>query len=390
MLQLIKSPVEPSRDFYLNLPALPEYTQMADSRYYQDVPDDWVVVMTDVKGSTVAIERGHYKEVNMVGVSSIVAVQNALPGFGFPFVFGGDGATMAVPMNDLAVVRGALSLVRRIAELNFGLTLRVALIPVLDLRLRGKMVKCAKLQISDTQTLALVRGDGWSLAESLLKSDESKYALPEDEPVAGNVAGLECRWNPLAARQDEVMALIIQARVTGPEAERVFRDILSETLSPVHRPIQRDALRLAWPPKHLWAEAKMVKQAMGPRFYYFVAMLIKQAVQMVYVAWRERPAGRANPIQYLRELTENTDYVKFDECLRMVIDVSAAQKQRLLAKLDHHVQAGHIDYGHHADRHALMTCFIEGPGKHIHFIDAAGGGYALAAQRLKESVRARG
>ena len=390
MLQLLKTPSTDDRTFYADLPALPEYTQMVDSRYYRDLPDDWVVVMTDVKGSTRAIAEGRYKEVNMIGVSTIVAVQNALKGFAFPFVFGGDGATLAVPAADAAVVRGALSLVREVASQQFQLDLRVALIPVLDLKLRGARVMCAKLRISATQTLALVRGDGWTLAEALLKDPGQPFALPADEPTRGDFAGLECRWNPLPAHQAEVMALIVQSRTTGARSEQVFREILNETIAAEFKPVRRETLKLSWPPKYLWAEACVRERRALGRIVYFAKILFKVALQIGYVAWRERPAGRATPIQYLSELTENTDYVKFDECLRMVIDISTEQKERLLAKLEQYARAGDIDYGYHSDRHALMTCFIEGPGKHIHFIDAAGGGYALAAQSLKDSKRARG
>jgi len=36
-----------------------------------------------------------------------------------------------------------------------------------------------------------------------------------------------------------------------------------------------------------------------------------------------------------------------------------------------------------------MTCFVEGlqPGQHVHFIDGSGGGYAMAAKRLKAQRR---
>jgi hypothetical protein len=40
-----------------------------------------------------------------------------------------------------------------------------------------------------------------------------------------------------------------------------------------------------------------------------------------------------------------------------------------------HVSRGEILYGYH--------CYIQGPHKHIHFVDAAGGGYAMAAKQLK-------
>ena len=378
-----------SRLYYAEMPEAPEYARMVDARYYADLPEDWTIVMTDVKGSTRAIEEGRYKDVNMIGVSTIVAVQNALADRRFPYVFGGDGATLAIPSADVAVARNALSLVRRVAADQFGMNLRVALIPVTTLRAAGGVLSCAKLRISTTQTLALVRGTGWAMAEEWMKTREADFGLPAEDLGHGEFTGLECRWNPLPAKKDEVIALIVQARVTGARAEEIFRDILTQILDPEFQPIRMDTIKLRWPPQYLYAEAKVRVRGMFTRVFYYLAMSAKVLLQVAYVAWRERPAGRAQPITYLRELTENTDYVKFDESLRMVIDVSTEQKIRLLANLEAYARAGEIDYGYHADRNALMTCYIEGPDKHIHFVDAAGGGYALAAKRLKESKRAR-
>ncbi len=60
------------------------------------VPDDWVIVIGDIEGSTEQVE-GRYKSVNLVGAAVIAAVLNALPDLDIPFVFGGDGAALVVP-----------------------------------------------------------------------------------------------------------------------------------------------------------------------------------------------------------------------------------------------------------------------------------------------------
>ena len=56
--------------------------------------------MADVVQSTKAIAENRYKAVNMAGAAVIVAVTNALGDREFPFVFGGDGASFAVPAAD--------------------------------------------------------------------------------------------------------------------------------------------------------------------------------------------------------------------------------------------------------------------------------------------------
>lgn len=53
-------------------------------------------MVTDVRGSTGAIEDGRYRDVDALGVASIIALCNALPELDLPYVFGGDGATLLV------------------------------------------------------------------------------------------------------------------------------------------------------------------------------------------------------------------------------------------------------------------------------------------------------
>lgn len=376
-----------SKDFFKSLQPLNDYSLMIEGQYYKDLPQDWCVVLTDVKNSTQAIEAGRYKEVNMVGVSCIIAVQNALEDLEIPFVFGGDGATLAVPMSEAAKIKEALSHTRAVALKHFALGLRIAVIPVSEILKSGAALKVAKLTISDGHHLALIRGDGWTLAEKWMKERESDFDLPTDYPTGGDHDGLECRWNPLPARQSEVMAIIVQSRRSGESGLQTYRDILREILNPELRPISPSELKLAWPPKYLMQEARM----RAPKFFARIKYIFKgysiSLLHFLVLKLRGEKKNISDPIPYLNELTQNTDYLKFDECLRVVIDVSTGQKKSLLQRLEKHYQDGDIFYGTHSDACALMTCYIQGPKKHLHFVDAGGGGYAMAAKQLKAQKR---
>ncbi len=59
--------------FYRDLRAFSDARQICDAHHYTEVPDGWVVVITDVEGSTKAIEAGRYKDVNLVGAATITA-----------------------------------------------------------------------------------------------------------------------------------------------------------------------------------------------------------------------------------------------------------------------------------------------------------------------------
>ena len=75
---------------------------------YLQLPEDWWVVVTDVKGSTKAIEAGRYRDINAIGGSTIAAVINAVKPLKVPYVFGGDGASFCIPSNALTDVKKAL------------------------------------------------------------------------------------------------------------------------------------------------------------------------------------------------------------------------------------------------------------------------------------------
>jgi hypothetical protein len=96
-------------------------------------------------------------------------------------------------------------------------------------------------------------------------------------------------------------------------------------------------------------------------------------------------AGGFVPQVYLKQVVENSDFRKFDDGLRMVIDctlqLAAEIEQRLVAA----AADGIVSYGLHTQDAAMITCFTPSPsrGDHVHFIDGAGGGYALAATALK-------
>jgi Protein of unknown function (DUF3095) len=95
--------------------------------------------------------------------------------------------------------------------------------------------------------------------------------------------------------------------------------------------------------------------------------------------------GRFSPEKYARELVENSDFRKFDDTLRMVIDCTVALADEVEAELSKAAAAGTVRFGLHRQDKAMMTCFTPSPiqSNHVHFIDGALGGYTTAAVALK-------
>jgi len=83
----------------------------------------------------------------------------------------------------------------------------------------------------------------------------------------------------------------------------------------------------------------------------------------------------------------NNDFRKFDETLRMVLDVSDHELSRVSAMLEAERGQGTLAYGTHRAGAALITCLVKSyHGEHLHFVDGADGGYALAAKQLKQQL----
>ena len=86
-----------SDDFYRDLIGFEGFSHITAPEHYRDAPEEWYVLLTDVMGSTQAIEAGKYKEVNLIGAAAIMAMLNVAEGHDLPYVFGGDGTTMLIP-----------------------------------------------------------------------------------------------------------------------------------------------------------------------------------------------------------------------------------------------------------------------------------------------------
>ncbi|GAB4422788.1 MAG: hypothetical protein OHK0011_02130 [Turneriella sp.] len=83
----------------------------------------------------------------------------------------------------------------------------------------------------------------------------------------------------------------------------------------------------------------------------------------------------------------SSDYKKFDGMLKMVISGSPAARAGLVRELDRLKAENKLQYGIHVSDRALLTCLLHADSaQEVHFVDAADGGYALAAKMLKEQL----
>ena len=150
----------PPADFYANLPVFRDFTAVMDPGLFRPLPGDWVVGTADVVQSTKAIAENRYKAVNMAGAAVIVAVTNALGEREFPFVFGGDGASFAVPAETADAARKALAETATWVKEDLDLTLRIGMVPIAEIRSHGLDVRVARYAPSENISIAMFSGGG--------------------------------------------------------------------------------------------------------------------------------------------------------------------------------------------------------------------------------------
>lgn len=378
-------------EFYESVPTIDRFELVGDLKRYVPLPDGWHIGVADVESSTKAIAAGRYKAVNMVGASVIAGVMNALGTRRFPFAFGGDGASIAVPGESAATTREALARVRRYARESLDLELRVGLVPIEAVRAAGHDVRVARLGVSKDVSFALFSGHGVMWAERELKA--GRIGLPEAPAGAWpDLAGLSCRWEPIKARNGHIVSLI--AVPAAGASDRQFADLVTRISSIVDAapdrgvPLSTETMEFSLRREGIAIEASS-RRGRFARWFTYLNLLGQQIAGYVVFASGRR-VGNFDPDHYKRVSVANSDFRKFDDGLRMTLDCDAAVEARIRSALEKAHAQGIANYGLHVQDAALMTCLVPSvmTDDHMHFIDGAAGGYAEAAAMLKRQVAA--
>ncbi|WII72994.1 DUF3095 domain-containing protein [Bdellovibrio sp. 22V] len=383
--------MESYKSFLERVPVFDDFLNIANSNYFVAVPSDWALILTDVKGSTKAVQAGRYQDVNMVGAASITALLNEFNNRNLPFVFGGDGATLLVPPELKKDAAAVLRRVQRWAQKEFGFELRGHYFELAEIYSSGQQLLIGKYQLSKGNEIYQFRGGALSVADERMKSlnggMEVRPARLEKQP---NLTGLSCRWLPLKTQRGTVLTVL--AKATGPKeaqfseyglALATIREILGGDFRNAC-PTQEGALSVTWPPKTLFAEAKAL-----PGFYPLRVGRTLLRTLFSFALFRFNiSVGGFSPGRYRSEMISNSDFQKFDDILRMVLDCSNTQADKIEKFLLEREQAGALKFGVHRSSEALMTCLVHSASQnqHLHFIDGAHGGYTLAAVQLKRKA----
>src|SRR5436189_1989249 len=251
-----------SETFYGSIPVFRGFTKLMDPALYSPLPADWSIGVADIVESTKAISQARYKAVNMAGAAVIAAVTNALDGREFPFVFGGDGASFAVSPSDLARARDALAATAAWVREDLDLVMRVALVPVKDIRAQGLDVRVARFGPSANLSYAMFSGGGLGWTDGAMKRGEFAVdaAPPGTQP---DLSGLSCRFEEIPSTRG-VMLSVLVSPAKGADAA-TFRKTIEDIIGLVERspdagrPVPSDGPPLRWPPQGVEYEARAAR-----------------------------------------------------------------------------------------------------------------------------------
>jgi hypothetical protein len=377
--------------FIETLPIFAKFEGVADAGNYRPLPDNWALATADIVGSTKAIEAGRYKSVNTAGASVISALLNTLARRDLPFVLGGDGALVAFPGSAREETRAALAAVQAWVADELDLTMRAAIVPMEDIRAQGLDVRVARFQASDEVFYAMFAGGGASWAEAEMKA--GRYRIdPAPSGTRPDLTGLSCRWNPIAAHNGEIVSVIaVPAQSGNADAfRRLVADIvaLAGEQERAGHPVPVGGPDSGTSAQAIDIEARAAAPK-GRRLQRKLRILAETAVVLFGDTFNMK-LGRFDARQYKRDVAQNSDFRKFDDGLKMTIDVDATVLRKIEDRLMEAKRAGICIYGLHRQNSALMTCIVGSPFQrdHVHFVDGAAGGYAMAAASLKAKMAA--
>lgn len=380
--------------FYDQLASVSHLDDALDPAHYRHAPDDWHLALTDIEGSTNAIERGLQKSVNMIAASCIAAVRNICIGMEVPYLFGGDGATLLIPPDHAPAALAALSGLRAFVKSNAGLTLRVGAIRVGDLRAHGFEVMVARYEASPGNSFAMFRGGGVGFLDLVLKGRHPTVSsdvviVPEAE-AAPDLSGLSCLWEPIASKNGCMVSLVATMPTADGDYRPILRrllDIAGEDTHPASTERLEATLRGKWLPSDeslgMEVAASGATTTLGRLGVRLGVMLVAVAAQLsLRLGVR---FGIIDAKRYIRETTRNSDFCKVDGALQMVIDCTPAALAEIETYMQELEASGAVTFGIHVSDSAVMTCLVKSfsEGHHVHFIDGAGGGYTRAAKVMK-------
>jgi hypothetical protein len=217
-----------------------------------------------------------------------------------------------------------------------------------------------------------------------------EFAVPKASPgTQPDLTGLSCRFEEIPSVHGLILSvLVVPMGGADPKAfRRLIEDVvaLAERSPDAGRPVPPGGPPLRWPPAGAEFEARAQRggSLLKRRAFVLANTLFAYLVMRFGIS-----VGGFVPKTYVQQVVENSDFRKYDDGLRMILDCTPELERALTQLLVQAAAAGIARYGLHRQDAAMMTCFTPSAlrSDHVHFIDGARGGYASAATALKATA----
>ena len=379
-------------EFYRKLPkhSLPLTELLKDESLFIGVPKNWHIVVTDIEGSSKAVENGQHNDINLTATGSIITVLNKIKtidtAIKIPYFFGGDGATFIIPNSIITPITTALNTYSVHIKKTLGLNLRVGTVILEEVYKNNVTLRIAKLKHNKYLTTPIVLGNGLKFAEKIIKSSfKSDYALEVNTKV--NLTGMECRWDEIMPKKpdNKVICLLVSCSDETKQAE-IFNSIMIEInyifgSLDERRPITTLELKLN-------TSLEKIRKEMITRIGKFDRKyLIRNWLITVFGKYYFKFFAEGK--QYLFRVTQLSDTLMLDGSINTVISGNTKQINKFQIFLDTLESQKKIIYGMHVTHASIMSCYVQDrEDNHIHFVDGTEGGYTTAALAYKNKLKA--
>ncbi|WP_409522605.1 DUF3095 family protein [Nitrincola sp. MINF-07-Sa-05] len=364
--------------------------ESSDKACYQELDASWSIAVADVIASTQLALAGRDRDVNFVAACVVAVLTEIMSTDEIPAAiqFGGDGAVAAVPEQFHAEAEAALAALAYWSQTQFGIPLRVGLVPVAELQKAGHSSYAALHDMGNGNAFGLFLGSGIIEADRWVKQDPRWRLAPQEGALPG-IDNLSCRWQPLPSKRGKVMCLIIDPQDGHDDTlKHVLSDIsacvpegVAAPIGPVH-----SLTPPAWPS---WQSLK--RELRLPSSSSAIFRIIRAFVGSGILHIAHRLGGRLGGVdarRYLESLVQRTDYRKQSGGPRLVLDVTDDEIFQIEQVLRGAEDDGRILFGTSLSDAATMTCLVGDfqADRHVHFVDGEELGFWRASLVLKDKL----